>query len=134
MLVSVRVREGGSARPPSRLLTAAQGFLVLERASGACGDCSAPPRSRLAVGPPGEMTFVTESPSDLRDEILGLVDNWVSTRSTRIVSRVNAFVSDGLWRMVGSLGPGQAPVSFTDMRRPVLPDHTPAMLRRTVAR
>jgi hypothetical protein len=83
------------------------------------------------------LTFVTQSPNDLPDEVLGLVNNWIIYRideptARRLRSSV-ANADESLWSMVKGLGQGQALTSFTHMRRPVIAamDPAPAMLRMT---
>jgi DNA helicase HerA-like ATPase len=83
------------------------------------------------------LTFVTQSPNDLPDEVLGLVNNWIIYKideptARRLRSSVpNA--DESLWSMVKGLGQGQALTSFTHMRRPVIAamDPAPGMLRMT---
>lgn len=81
------------------------------------------------------LTFVTQSPNDLPDEVLGLVNNWIIYKiDDPIVRRIRNFVpnaDDSLWSLVRGLGQGQALTSFTHMRRPVITamDPSPAMLR-----
>jgi uncharacterized protein len=80
------------------------------------------------------LTFVTQSPADLPEDVLGLVNNWVIYKiDTRIIGKIRSFVpnaDDSLWHAAPSLAPGQAIVSFTQMRRPVIAsmDPTPAKL------
>jgi DNA helicase HerA-like ATPase len=81
------------------------------------------------------LTFVTQSPNDLPDEVLGLVNNWIIYKiDDPIIRRIRSFVpnaDDSLWHLVRGLGQGQAITSFTHMRRPVITamDPSPAMLR-----
>jgi len=83
------------------------------------------------------LTFVTQSPNDLPDEVLGLVNNWTIYKiDDPIARRLRSFVpnaDDSLWHMVRGLGQGQALTSFTHMRRPVIAamDPSPGMLRMT---
>lgn len=83
------------------------------------------------------LTFVTQSPNDLPDEVLGLVNNWIVYKiDDPIARRLRSFVpnaDDSLWHMVRGLGQGQALTSFTHMRRPVIAamDPSPGMLRMT---
>ena len=83
------------------------------------------------------LTFVTQSPNDLPDEVLGLVNNWIIHKiDDPIVRRLRSFVpntDDSLWSLVRGLGQGQALTSFTHMKRPVITaiDPSPAMLRMT---
>lgn len=81
------------------------------------------------------LTFVTQSPNDLPDEVLGLVNNWIIYKiDDPIIRRLRSFVpnaDDSLWQLVRGLGQGQAVASFTHMKRPVITamDPSPAMLR-----
>jgi hypothetical protein len=83
------------------------------------------------------LTFVTQSPNDLPDEVLGLVNNWIIYKiDDPIIRRLRSFVpnaDDSLWNHVRGLGQGQAVTSFTHMKRPVITamDPSPAMLRMT---
>ncbi len=83
------------------------------------------------------LTFVTQSPNDLPDEVLGLVNNWVVYKvDEATIRRIKSYIpnsDDSLWGLVRSLGPGQALMSFTPMRRPVIcaVDPTPARLLMT---
>lgn len=83
------------------------------------------------------LTFVTQSPNDLPDEVLGLVNNWIIYKvDDPIVRRLRNFVpnaDDSLWSLVRGLGQGQALTSFTHMKRPIITamDPSPAMLRMT---
>ena len=80
------------------------------------------------------LTFVTQSPSDLPDDVLGLVNNWIIYKiDEATIRRLKSYVpnsDDSLWGLVRGLGPGQALVSFTHMRRPVIGaiDPSPARL------
>jgi hypothetical protein len=80
------------------------------------------------------LTFVTQSPTDLPEEVLGLVNNWVIYKiDARIIGRIRSFVpnaDESLWRVASNLAPGQAILSFTHMRRPVVGavDPSPAKL------
>jgi uncharacterized protein len=83
------------------------------------------------------LTFVTQSPHDLPDDVLGLVNNWMIYKiDDPIIRRLRSFVpnaDDSLWHLVRGLGQGQAVTSFTHMKRPVITamDPSPAMLRMT---
>jgi DNA helicase HerA-like ATPase len=83
------------------------------------------------------LTFVTQSPNDLPDEVLGLVNNWIIYKiDDPIARRLRSFVpnaDDSLWNLVRGLGQGQALTSFTHMRRPTITaiDPSPALLRMT---
>jgi DNA helicase HerA-like ATPase len=80
------------------------------------------------------LTFVTQSPNDLPDDVLGLVNNWVIYKiDEATIRRLKSYIpnsDDSLWALVRGLGPGQALVSFTHMRRPVIAaiDPSPARL------
>jgi DNA helicase HerA-like ATPase len=81
------------------------------------------------------LTFVTQSPNDLPDEVLGLVNNWIIYKiDDPIIRRIRSYVpnaDDSLWQLARGLGQGQAITSFTHMKRPVITamDPSPAMLR-----
>ena len=81
------------------------------------------------------LTFVTQSPNDLPDEVLGLVNNWIIHKVDEPVARrLRSYVpnaDESLWTLVRSLGPGQALTAFTHMKRPVIAaiDPSPAMLK-----
>lgn len=80
------------------------------------------------------LTFVTQSPNDLPDEVLGLVNNWVIYKiDEATIRRLKSYIpnsDESLWSLVRGLGPGQSLVSFTHMRRPVIAaiDPSPARL------
>lgn len=80
------------------------------------------------------LTFVTQSPNDLPDDVLGLVNNWIIYKiDEATIRRLKSYIpnsDDSLWALVRGLGPGQALVSFTHMRRPVIAaiDPSPARL------
>ncbi|MEW5994362.1 MAG: ATP-binding protein [Candidatus Zixiibacteriota bacterium] len=84
------------------------------------------------------LTFVTQLPSHLPDEVLALVNNWVLHKITdqdviRRLKRMVPGVDDSMWGLVPSLAAGQALVSYTHMKRPLIAsiDPAPAMLRMT---
>lgn len=83
------------------------------------------------------LTFVTQSPNDLPDDVLGLVNNWVIYKiDEATIRRLKSYIpnsDESLWGLVRGLGPGQALVSFTNMRRPVIGaiDPSPARLLMT---
>jgi DNA helicase HerA-like ATPase len=83
------------------------------------------------------LTFVTQSPNDLPDDVLGLVNNWVIYKiDEATIRRLKSYVpnsDESLWNLVRGLGPGQALVSFTHIRRPVIGaiDPSPAKLLMT---
>jgi len=80
------------------------------------------------------LTFVTQSPNDLPDDVLGLVNNWIVYKiDEATIRRLKSYIpntDDSLWNLVRGLGPGQALASFTHMRRPVIAaiDPSPARL------
>ena len=80
------------------------------------------------------LTFVTQSPNDLPDDVLGLVNNWIIYKiDEATIRRLKSYIpnsDDSLWSLVRGLGPGQSLVSFTHMRRPVIAaiDPSPARL------
>ena len=71
------------------------------------------------------LTFITQLPQQLPDEVLGLVNNWVLHKisDANVVNRIRRSIGgidDSLWRRMPSLAPGQAVVSFTSLSRPLL--------------
>lgn len=83
------------------------------------------------------LTFVTQSPNDLPDDVLGLVNNWVIYKiDEATIRRLKSYVpnsDESLWTLVRGLASGQALVSFTHVRRPVIAaiDPSPAKLLMT---
>ena len=83
------------------------------------------------------LTFVTQSPNDLPDDVLGLVNNWVIYKiDEATIRRLKSYIpnsDESLWTLVRGLGPGQALISFTHIRRPVIGaiDPSPAKLLMT---
>jgi len=84
------------------------------------------------------LTFVTQLPQHLPDEVLGLVNNFILHKITDdgVISRLRRVVGgidDSLWARLPSLAPGQAIVSMTSFTRPLLVaiDPTPCKLRMT---
>ncbi|GAC1463408.1 MAG: hypothetical protein PVS3B3_09000 [Ktedonobacteraceae bacterium] len=82
------------------------------------------------------LTFVTQLPQHLPDEVLGLINNFILHKisDAGVVSRLKRNVGgidDGLWSRLPSLAPGQAIVSMASMTRPLLVaiDPTPCKLR-----
>ncbi len=82
------------------------------------------------------LVFVTQLPQHLPDEVLGLINNWVLHKMTDagVIARLRRSiggVDDALWQRLPSLAPGQAIVSLTSLRRPMLiaVDPTPCKLR-----
>src|SRR5207249_6641395 len=59
------------------------------------------------------------------DEVLALINNWMIHKigDLAVVGRLRKSIggiSDGLWKQLPSLAPGQAIASFTSMTRPLL--------------
>jgi uncharacterized protein len=84
------------------------------------------------------LTFVTQLPQHLPDEVLGLVNNWVIHKITdaNVIARLKRSISgldEGQWRSVPGLAQGQAVVSFTSMTRPLMVaiDPSPSHVRMT---
>jgi hypothetical protein len=82
------------------------------------------------------LVFVTQLPSHLPDEVLGLVNNWILHKltDTGVVNRLRkvvAGVNDATWNSLPNLSPGQALCSFTHLTRPVMAsiDPSPCQLR-----
>lgn len=82
------------------------------------------------------LTFITQLPQQLPDEVLGLINNWVLHKisDANVVSRLRRSIGgidEGLWIRIPSLAPGQAVVSFTSLSRPLLVtiDPTPNKLK-----
>jgi len=84
------------------------------------------------------LTFVTQSPTDLPDEVLGLVNNWIIYKvDARIIGRIKSFVPNAderLWNTASTLAAGQAVVSFMHMRRPVIGSIDPSPARLLMSR
>ena len=81
------------------------------------------------------LTFITQLPQQLPDEVLGLINNWVLHKisDATVVNRLRRSIGgidEGLWARLPSLAPGQAVVSFTSLARPLLVtiDPTPSKL------
>ncbi len=82
------------------------------------------------------LTFVTQLPQHLPDEVLGLINNFILHKisDAGVISRLKRNVGgidESLWSRLPSLAPGQAIVSMTSMTRPLLVaiDPTPCKLR-----
>lgn len=82
------------------------------------------------------LVFVTQLPSHLPDEVLGLVNNWILHKltDTGVVNRLRkvvAGVNEATWNSLPNLSPGQALCSFTHLTRPVMAsiDPSPCQLR-----
>jgi DNA helicase HerA-like ATPase len=71
------------------------------------------------------LTFVTQLPQHLPDEVLGLINNWVMHKisDANVINRLRRSVGgidESLWRTLPGLAPGQAVVSFSNHARPLL--------------
>lgn len=82
------------------------------------------------------LTFVTQLPQHLPDEVLGLINNFVLHKiaDAGVISRLKRSIGgidESLWSRLPSLAPGQAIVSMSSMTRPLLVaiDPTPCKLR-----
>jgi hypothetical protein len=80
------------------------------------------------------LTFVTQLPQNLPDEVLALVNNWIlhKIQDESVVSRLRRTlpsIDQALWRTLASLQPGQAVVTFAHMRRPILTSINPSPYR-----
>lgn len=82
------------------------------------------------------LVFVTQLPSHLPDEVLGLVNNWILHKltDTGVVNRLRKVVpgvNEATWNSLPNLAPGQALCSFTHLARPVMTtvDPSPCQLR-----
>jgi uncharacterized protein len=80
------------------------------------------------------LTFVTQLPQNLPDEVLALVNNWIlhKIQDESVVSRLRRTlpsIDQAQWRTLASLQPGQAVVTFTHMRRPILTTMHPSPYR-----
>lgn len=81
------------------------------------------------------LVFISQLPQHLPDEVLALINNWVIHKigDSNVVSRLRRSIggiSDGLWKQLPSLAPGQAIASFASMTRALLinVDPTPCRL------
>lgn len=80
------------------------------------------------------LTFVTQLPQNLPDEVLALINNWIlhKVQDESVVSRLRRTVpaiDQSMWRALASLQPGQAIVSLAHMRRPILTQIYPSTAR-----
>ena len=82
------------------------------------------------------LTFVTQFPQHLPDEVLGLVNNYILHKigDSNVISRLKRSIGgidEGLWNRLPNLAPGQAIVSMASMTRPLLVsiNPTPCKLR-----
>jgi hypothetical protein len=77
------------------------------------------------------LTFVTQLPQNLPDEVLALINNWIlhKIQDESVVGRLKRTIpsiDQNLWRSLASLQPGQAVVSLAHMRRPILTQINPS--------
>jgi len=77
------------------------------------------------------LTFVTQLPQNLPDEVLALVNNWIlhKIQDESVVGRLRRTIpsiDQSMWRSLASLQPGQAVVSLAHMRRPILTQINPS--------
>jgi hypothetical protein len=82
------------------------------------------------------LTFVTQLPQHLPDEVLGLINNYILHKisDVNVVSRLKrslGVIDESLWKRVPNLAPGQALVAMSSFTRPLLIniDPTPCKLR-----
>ena len=80
------------------------------------------------------LTFVTQLPQNMPDEVLALVNNWIlhKIQDESVVGRLRRTIpaiDTALWKMLASLQPGQAVVSLSHMRRPILTAMDPSPYR-----
>nr|WP_249137045.1 ATP-binding protein [Bradyrhizobium tropiciagri] len=82
------------------------------------------------------LVFVTQLPSHLPDEVLGLINNWILHKLTDagVVNRLKKIVpsvNDATWKSLPNMAPGQAVCSFTHLTRPITVsiDPSPCKLR-----
>lgn len=82
------------------------------------------------------LTFVTQLPQHLPDQIMALLNNWVIHKISdgSVINRLKNSVhglDNSVWKLVPGLAAGQAVVSFTHMKRPLITsiDASPAKLR-----
>lgn len=80
------------------------------------------------------LTFVTQLPQNLPDEVLALINSWVlhKIQDESVVNRLRKTIPSidpSLWRMIASLRAGQAVVQFAHMSRPMLTGINPSPFR-----
>ncbi len=82
------------------------------------------------------LTFVTQLPQHLPDEVLGLVNNYILHKigDANVIGRLKrslGIVDDSLWNRLPNLAPGQALAAMSSFARPLLLniDPTPCKLR-----
>src|SRR5258708_9253718 len=79
------------------------------------------------------LTFVTQLPQHLPDEVLGLINNFILHKiaDAGVINRLKhsiGGIDEGLWSRLPSLAPGQAIVSMAGMPRPPpVPPHPPPL-------
>ncbi|WP_417676012.1 ATP-binding protein [Roseibium sp.] len=71
------------------------------------------------------LTFVTQLPQNLPDEVLALINNWIlhKIQDESVVGRLRRTIpaiDQSMWRSLASLQPGQSVVSLAHMRRPIM--------------
>lgn len=71
------------------------------------------------------LTFVTQLPQNLPDEVLALINNWIlhKIQDESVVGRLRRTIpaiDQSMWRSLASLQPGQAVVSLAHLRRPIM--------------
>ncbi|HWA34425.1 MAG TPA: ATP-binding protein, partial [Cyclobacteriaceae bacterium] len=71
------------------------------------------------------LTFVTQLPQHLPDEVLGLINNFILHKisDAGVVSRLKKSLGnmdESLWNRIPNLAPGQAVASFSSWSRPLL--------------
>jgi DNA helicase HerA-like ATPase len=77
------------------------------------------------------LTFVTQLPQHLPDEVLGLVNNYILHKigDANVINRLKRSlggVDDSLWNRLPNLAPGQAVVAMSSFARPLLLNIDPA--------
>lgn len=77
------------------------------------------------------LTFVTQLPQNLPDEVLALINNWIlhKIQDESVVGRLRRTIpaiDQSMWRSLASLQPGQAVVSLAHMRRPIMTQINPS--------
>lgn len=80
------------------------------------------------------LTFVTQLPQNLPDEVLALINNWIlhKIQDESVVGRLRRTIpaiDQSMWRSLASLQPGQAVVSLAHMRRPIMTQINPSTAR-----
>ncbi|HEV2747179.1 MAG TPA: ATP-binding protein [Allosphingosinicella sp.] len=77
------------------------------------------------------LTFVTQLPQNLPDEVMALINNWIlhKIQDESVVGRLRRTIpsiDQSMWRSLASLQPGQAVVSLAHMRRPIMTQINPS--------